>query len=150
MSADLALPHVRALTPAPVPVGPRLARGWRITAYEAAGAVARLGHRSCAVDALLAAARARQGAFIGAWNPLSRAMPRQWNDRMLGRLRRLARRAGLRFLEGRGHATRPAWQEEHLLILGDLRPVIVLARRFRQHAILRVRLRAPSRLLVLR
>ena len=150
MTTDLALPNVRVLTTAPLPVGPRLARGWRITAYEAAGAVARLGRRSRAVDALLAAARVRQAAFVGAWNPLSRAMPRRWNDRMLARLRGLARRAGLRFLEGRGHAARPAWAEEHLLILGDLRPVAVLARRFRQHAILRVRLRAPSRLLVLR
>ena len=150
MNADRALPNVRVLTAAPLPVGPRLARGWRITAYEAAGAVARLGRGSRAIDALLAAARVRQGAFVGAWNPLSRMMPRRWNDRMLDRLRVLARRAGLRFLDGRGHAARPAWAEEHLLILGDLRPVIVLARRFRQHAVLRVRLRAPSRLLVLR
>jgi hypothetical protein len=150
VSADRALPNVRALAAAPLPVGPRLARGWRITAYEAAGAVARLGRRSRAVDALLAGARVRQAAFVGAWNPFSRAMPRRWNDRMLDRLRGLARRLGLRFLEGRGHAARPAWAEDHLLILGDLRPVIVLARRFRQHAILRVRLRAPHHLLVLR
>lgn len=141
---------IRFVHPAPLPVGPRLLRGWRITAYGAAGAQARLGRRSASVDALLAAARTRQGAFVGAWNPLSRAMPRAWNDRALARLRALARRAGLRFAEGTGHAARPPWAEDHLLVFGDARRVAVLARRFRQHAILRVRLAGPSRLLVLR
>lgn len=146
----MTLPHIRFVHPAPLPVGPRLARGWRITAYEAAGAVARLGRRSAAVDGVLTAAGARQGAFIGAWNPLSRAMPRRWNDRALVRLRGLARRRGLPFREGAGHAARPPWAEDHLLMLGDVRRIAVLARGFRQHAILRVRLRAPSRLLVIR
>lgn len=146
----MTLPNTRFLHPAPMPVGPRLARGWRITAYAAEGAVARLGRRSAAVDALLVAAGARQGAFIGAWNPLSRAMPRRWNDRALARLRGLARRRGRRFSDGRGHAASPPWAEEHLLMFGNLRPILVLARRFRQHAILRVRLRAGSRLLVIR
>ncbi len=141
------LPHIRFVHPAPLPVGPRLARGWRITVYEAAGAEARLGRRSAAVDAQLALAGVRQGAFIGAWNPFSRAMPRRWNDRALARLRRCAR---MRFTEGRGHAARPPWCEHHLLMFGDLRRIVVLARRFRQHAILLVRSGAPSRLLVLR
>jgi hypothetical protein len=144
------LPHARFLHPAPLPVGPRLARGWHMTAYAAAGAVARLGRRSPAVDALLAAAGTRQGAFIGAWNPLSRTMPRRWNDRALARLRRLALSRGRRFSDGCGHAASPPWAEDHLLMFGDLRPTLVLARRFRQHAVLRVRLRAASRLLVLR
>jgi hypothetical protein len=144
------LRHTRFLHPAPLPVGPRLARGWRITAYEASGAVARLGRRSAAVDALLLGAAVRQGAFVGAWNPFSRAMPRRWNDRALARLRRHARRAGLRFSEGNGHAARPPWAEEHLLVFGDPRRIAVLARHFRQHAILHVRLARPSRLLVLR
>ncbi|MBW6398068.1 DUF3293 domain-containing protein [Roseomonas sp. HJA6] len=143
----MSLPHLRILHPDPLPIGPRLARGWRISVYEAAGAEARLGRRSAPVDALLAAARVRQGAFIGAWNPMSRAMPRGWNDRALARLRRVAR---MPVLEGTGHAARPPWAEEHLLMLGDPRRIAMLARRFRQHAILRVRLRAPSRLLVLR
>ncbi|GGJ06237.1 DUF3293 domain-containing protein [Neoroseomonas lacus] len=146
----MSLPHVRFLHPAPLPVGPRLARGWRLTAYAAGGAAVRLGRRSAVVDALLTAAGVRQGAFIGAWNPLSRAMPRRWNDRALARLRGLAQRGGRRCIAGRGHAAKPPWAEDHLLMLGDLRPITVLARRFRQHAILRVRLRAASRLLVLR
>lgn len=143
----MTLPHRRVLHPDPLPVGPRLARGWRVTAYEAAGAVARLGRRSPAVDALLTEAGVQEGAFIGAWNPLSRAMPRRWNDRALARLRRTAR---MPFAQGAGRAARPAWVEDHLLVFGDIRRIIVLARRFRQHAILRVHLRAPARLLVLR
>jgi hypothetical protein len=141
-------PHARFLHPAPLPVGARLARGWRLTAYEAGGAVARLGRRSASVDALLMAAGVREGAFAGAWNPLSRARPRGWNDRALTRLRQAASR--LRWVEGIGRADRPTWCEQHLLILGDVRRTAVLARRFRQHAILRVRQRALSRLLVLR
>ena len=163
------VPHARVLAAAPIPVPRALARGWRLTAYRAWGwgeasndrgprarhphgpaAVARLGRRSRGVDALLAAAGVREGAFLGAWNPLSRARPRAWNDAMLARLRGFVRRAGLRFTEGVGHAEKPAWEERHLLLFGDARRAIVLARRFRQHAILRVRLRAASRLLVLR
>ena len=146
----MSLPNIRFLHPAPLAVGPRLARGWRISAYEAGGAGARLGRRSVPVDALRVAAGVRHGAFVGAWNPLSRAMPRRWNDRALARLRGLARRGGRCFIEGCGHAAKPPWSEDHLLMLGDLRPITILARRFRQHAILRVRLRAPSRMLVLR
>ncbi|MBR0673189.1 DUF3293 domain-containing protein [Neoroseomonas soli] len=146
----IALPHVRVLARDPLPVGPRLARGWRVTSYEAAGAAVRLGRRSPAIDRLLFAAGVRRGAFVGAWNPLSRLRPRRWNDAMLGRLRALARRAGMPFREGAGHAARPAWVEHHLLLLADRRRCAVLAHRFRQHAILLVRLRAPSRLIVLR
>ena len=165
------VPHARFLAVAPIPVPRALARGWRLTAYRAwgwggeasndrgprarhphgpAGAAARLGRRSRGVDVLLAAAGVREGSFLGAWNPLSRARPRAWNDAMLARLRRLARRAGLHFVGGVGQADRPVWEEHHLLLFGDARRAIVLARRFRQHAILRVRLRAASRLLVLR
>ena len=143
----MSLPNTRILHPEPLPVPARLARGWRVTGYEAAGAVVRLGRPSRALDALLATARVREGAFVGAWNPFSRAMPRGWNDRALARLRHAAR---MPFREGMGRAERPRWVEHHLLLLADLRRIIVLARRFRQHAILRARLRAPSRLLVLR
>lgn len=145
-----ALPHARFLAPQPIAVPRALARGWRVTAYEAAGATARLGRRSRAVDAVLAAEGVREGAFLGAWNPLSRMRPYAWNQAMLTRLRGLVRRAGLRCAEGVGHAARPRWQEDHLLLFGDARRAAVLARRFRQHAILRVRLRAASRLIVLR
>ncbi|MBR0680016.1 DUF3293 domain-containing protein [Roseomonas eburnea] len=150
MTPARTLPHVRFDLPDPIPVGPRLARGWRITCYEAAGATIRLGRRSRGIDRLLGAAGVRHGAFVGAWNPLSRPHPESWNHTQLDRLRRLAGRAGIAFLEGAGHAARPPWAERHLLLLADWRRCAVLAQRFRQHAILLVRLRAPSRLRVLR
>ena len=56
----------------------------------------------------------------------------------------------IEFLFSGGQAARPPWCEHHLLMFGDLRRIVVLARRFRQHAILLVRTGAPSRLLVLR
>lgn len=110
------------------PVPPRMARAWRQTAYRAGEAVARIGRRSPAMDALLRAMGVRRGAFVGAANPLGRRMPEGWNRRMhrrLGeRLRRLTRREG----EGVGRG----WSEPHWLIGGDPRPALRLARAFRQ------------------
>ncbi|MFC7474470.1 DUF3293 domain-containing protein [Dankookia sp. GCM10030260] len=124
----------------------RLQAAYRRSAYEAAGAVARIGRRSRDVDALLRRLGARQGGFVGAWNPLSRRMPRGWNDRMLARLRLAARR--LPQAEGSGGDRR--WRERHLLLAGDPRRLAALGRRFRQAAIVIVRQGAPARLVVLR
>jgi Protein of unknown function (DUF3293) len=135
------------------------------TDYDAAGAVARIGRRSAGVDALLRrlrpGGRRPCGAFVTAWNPRSRLMPRGWNERMLARLRAAA--AGLPRAEGWGRAQDPipwrglrraaagppgpGWAEHHLLLAADSRRVAVLARRFGQHAIVVVRAGAPARLL---
>ena len=88
-----------------------------------AAAVARIGRRSAAIDALLRRLGARQGGFVGAWNPFSRRMPRGWNDRMLARLREAARR--LPQAEGSGGDGR--WREQHLLLAADPRRLAVLA-----------------------
>lgn len=114
------------------------------TDYEAAGAVARIGRRSAALDALLRRHGARQAAFVTAWNPYSRRMPRGWNDRMLARLREAAR--GRVVAEGWGRGR--GWAERHLLLAGDPRRIATLARRFRQHAIVAVRPDAPARLVL--
>lgn len=143
-------PHARCHAPAPLPVGAALRRGWRLTLYGAGGQAIRLGRRAPGLDALLARAGVRAGAFVGAWNPLSRRRPLAWNRAMLDRLRGRAQRAGIAFLEGEGRAERPAWAEAHLLLLGDPRRAAVLARCFRQHAILCLRLRAACFLRVLR
>jgi hypothetical protein len=123
-----------------------LAGAYARTAYEAAGAVARIGRRSPALDRLLRRLGARQGGFVTAWNPLSRRMPRGCNDRMLARLRQAARRLPLAEGWGRGQG----WAERHLLVAADPRRVAVLARRFRQNAIVVVRLGGPARLRLLR
>jgi hypothetical protein len=106
------------------------------TDYEAAGVVVRIGRRSAAMDALL---RGRRAAFVTAWNPMSRRTPIGWNERMLTRMREAAR--GRLIAEGWGSAR--GWAERHLLVAGDPRWIVTLARRFRQAAIVVV---VPGRL----
>ena len=124
---------------------PGLLRAYACTEYEAAGAVARIGRRSKSVEALLRRLGVRQGGFVTAWNPYSRPMPAGWNRRMQARLREAARHLPMAEGSGRGRG----WFERHLLIAADHRQVAVLARRFRQNAIVLVRIGAPARLLVL-
>jgi hypothetical protein len=150
MTRPTAPPHARLLVAAPIATGPALLRGWRLTRYGAAGAVARVGRQSPGINALLVRAGVRQGAFVTAWNPCSRGRPRRWNDAALARLRAAAARRGIPFAEGEGRASAPPWAENHLLLFGDARRSVVLARRFRQHAAVLVRRGAPALLLVLR
>jgi hypothetical protein len=118
---------------------PTLLRAFRATDYEAAGIVVRVGRRSPALDTLLPG----PAAFLTAWNPMSRRMPPGWNARMQ---RALRRRLGCRVLaEGEGRLGR--WAEAHMLAAADPRRLAVLARQFRQHAILVVAPGRPARLL---
>jgi hypothetical protein len=123
----------------------RLLRAWRATAYEAEGAVARIGRRSAAVDRLLRRLGARQGAFVSAWNPQTRRLPPGHNARRHVALRQAARRLACAEGWGRGRS----WAERHLLIAGDPRRLAALARRFRQRGIVVVRRGAPARLMLL-
>jgi hypothetical protein len=123
-----------------------LLAAFRRSSYAAGGAVARIGRRNRGIDAVLRGLGARQGGFVYAWNPCSRRMPRGWNDRMHARLREAARR--LPAIAGWGGT--PGWQERHLLIAADPRRLAVLARRFRQNAIVVVQAGRPARLVLLR
>lgn len=114
------------------------------TDYEAGGAVARIGRRCAALDALLHRHGLRHAAFVTAWNPFSRTMPRGWNERMLARLRQAAR--GRVLAEGWGSFR--GWAERHLLVAGDARRAAALARRFRQHAVVAVSRGHPARLVL--
>lgn len=124
----------------------RLLAAYRRTDYEADGAVARIGERSAAVDALLRRLGAREGAFVTAWNPWSRRAQAGRNARMMARLREASRR--LRAAEGEGRGR--GWSERHLLLAADPHRAAVLARRFRQSAMVVVRTGAPARLVLLR
>jgi hypothetical protein len=124
---------------------PGLLRAYRLTQYRADGVPIRIGRRSAALDDLLRRAQVRSGVLLSAWNPLSRRMPGGWNRRAERRLAAWLRR----------HRTRPAdgrlgrWQEAHVLLLGDPRPGLGLARRFRQRAVvLLMRGRAPRLVLL--
>ena len=127
----------------PRQLAPALLRAFLATRYEAAGAVAVIGRRSAAIDALLSSSAVPRAGFITAWNPFSRRMPPGWNARLLSRLREATR--GHVLAEGHGRLGR--WAERHLLVAGDPRRLAVLARRFRQHAIVVVAPGRPARLL---
>jgi hypothetical protein len=124
----------------------RLLREFLSTRYEAAGAVARIGKRSAEIDRLLVGLGVRSGAFVSAWNPLSRRMPDGWNQRMQARLAERLRH--LPIVEGSG--TGRGWRERHFLVGADCRRVQVLARRFRQLATVLVIRSQPARLRFLR
>lgn len=124
----------------------RLLAAYRRTEYEASGAVALIGRRSAATDALLRRLGGRRGAFVTAWNPWSRRAPAGSNERMLQALRAAVRR--LPAAEGEGRAR--GWAERHLLLAADPRRAAVLARRFRQSAMVVATVGAPARLVLLR
>jgi hypothetical protein len=121
---------------------PALRAAFRRTGYEAGGVLVRIGRRSAPMDALLRRRGLRAAGFVTAWNPFSRPMPLGWNRRLQAGLRQAARGAVLAEGWGRGRG----WAEHHLLIAGDARRIAVLARRFRQHAVVTVSPGRPARL----
>ncbi len=122
----------------PVKLPPRLLAAYRATSYRACGLEVRIGRR---VKGL-----ARPAVFLTAWNPRSRRMPLAWNRRMQASLRaRLAGCAEIR--EGEGVLR--GWREEMLLAEVTPRRAAVLARRFRQHAIVVAMPDRPARLILL-
>jgi hypothetical protein len=123
-------------------VSPRLLRAYRQTTYCAGGIAVRIGRRSRGMDVLLRQHSVRQAVFITAWNPFSHRMPDGWNRRMQqGLAERLRRRTVLPASGGAGR-----WHEDHLLVLGGEAWVVRLACRFRQNAVVAVRLGGAARL----
>lgn len=137
----------RRTEPPPGPRTPRLPplllRAYRMTAYTTVGITVRIGRRSAAMDRLLLAHRQREAALITAFNPFSRPMPPGWNRRM---------QAGLS-LEASRRIILPAtgtwrrWSESHLMVFGSFQRTAVLARKYRQHTIVILRLRQPALLM---
>ncbi len=150
------LPSVRRLSPVsgagpasgkipcPSRLSPALLRAFRSTTYTTAGIAVRIGRRSRAADRLLVSHGQREAAFITAWNPLSRRMPAGWNQRMQSRLTRAVGRWPA--LPAGGGLRR--WYEAHLLVFAAERRMTVLARRYRQHGIVVIRLGQPARLVL--
>jgi hypothetical protein len=100
---------------------PALIGAYKATTYIAGCIQVRIGRRSGSLGQTV--------VFLTAWNPGSHKMPEGWNRRMQVRLRSLIPAA----LEGEGRFCR--WHEEMLLTTIDKRRARVLARRFRQVAI---------------
>ena len=120
----------------------RLLRAFRSTVYGAGGALVRIGRRCPALDPLL---HRQAGAFIGAWNPAARLAPPGRNLRA-GRALQNHLHA-VQYLSGVGQGR--DWREEHWFAVMDLRRAAVLARRFRQAAIVTLRRGQPARLRLL-
>lgn len=125
---------------------PRLLAAFHVSTYHVGPVALRIGARDAAMDRLLRRHGVRSATLIGAWNPMSRRMPEGWNRRMKARLTAHLRRH--RWLPATGGAGR--WWEEHALVFGDPRPALVLARRFRQHAVVVLRRGRTARLVVVR
>lgn len=124
---------------------PRLLRAWRTTDYRVDTVAVRIGRRSAPMDALLARIGARSGVLLTAWNPLSRVMPAGWNHLMQRRLSERLRR----YISVRAAGSLRQWHEAHLLVAGDKRPLLRLARLFRQRGVVLVARHQTARLVLL-
>jgi hypothetical protein len=125
------------------PIPPGLLRAYRDTTYRADGIPVRIGRRC--PDLLFDRLNGRAAVLLTAWNPLSRRMPDGWNHRMQARLRLCLRRFVVLEAEGTLHR----WREAMLLVAGDPRPLIRLAARFRQRAVVILRRGHSARLRLL-
>lgn len=131
----------------------RLQVAYEATAYrvdEGPGGpfVIRVGARSVAADARLAAAGADAWAFITACNPGSTPLPAADNEARMTRLGRVVRDRGLVTYAGAGAGPDAGWPPEpSLFVVGlDERDAVALAREFGQLAIVVGRCGAPARL----
>jgi len=114
--------------------------------------VIRIGHHSLAVDRLLARMRARNGAFITAWNPFSKGFSFEANKHWDWELKRYLSVHGFAFLEGEGRGRIGEWPPEpSFLAFGISRTeASAIGRRFRQNALVYVRRGRPAELVMLR
>jgi len=140
------------MTPGPLTprlLTPRLGRAYRATRYAVDDIPVRIGRRSPRLDppGSDGAGFDRRGPIVllTAWNPRSRRMPQGWNHRMQDRLRAHLRRRTVRDADGRLRR----WREAHVAVQADPRWCLVLARRFRQHAIVVILRHQPVRLVML-
>jgi len=124
----------------------RLIGAYRRSTYRVGTVKLRVERRCPAMDALLRDAGVRAAVLTGAWNPMSQRRPMGWNQRMDARLRERLRRH--HWLAGEGGAG--GWWEAHVLVLGDPRPALMLARRFRQRAVVVLRRGQKARLIVVK
>jgi hypothetical protein len=128
-----------------MPLPPHLASAYRRSRYSVAGFDLAVGRRSGALDGVLTGLGVRDAVLMTAWNPKSRRMPAPWNARMMAALRH--RLGSTPSLPATGAGA--GWAEDHLLVIGDRRRLAVLARLFRQAAMLGLRRGQDVRLLPL-
>jgi hypothetical protein len=107
--------------------------------------------RSPAVEQVLCRFRARTAAFITACNPFSRIQSEITNGRAHSALLGTIRYHGWRFIEGYGQGHDRRWPpEKSILVFGLTRAAAAhLGRRYRQNAIVFVRVGRPAELVPL-
>lgn len=123
-----------------------LGRVFGAARYEVGGVVFRVGRRSPGIDRVLRVWGVREAVLLGAWNPRGRRRPVGWNRARHRALLEVLRRE--RVTEGRGGLG--AWWEDHVLAAVPPGRGLVLARRFRQAAVVLVARGRPVRLWMLR
>ncbi|KAB8123552.1 DUF3293 domain-containing protein [Komagataeibacter medellinensis] len=125
-----------------MPPTPAVARAYRLSTYHAPGLpVVRIGHRPSWRSVV------PQGdvVLLSAYNPGGRRRPDGWNRRMMRRL--ASALAGLPHVLGEGRLGR--WSEPLYAVRMPLARGIVLARRFRQNAVVVLHGNRPARLVYL-
>ena len=110
------------------PPSPAILRAYTMSRYVAGGVVARVGSRAEGLRPDQARAAL---VFLGACNPCGRRHPDAWNARMMRQMRSVLRR--ICFIEATGSLGR--WSEDMVMAAMDPRRAAVIARRFRQNAI---------------
>ena len=124
-----------------MPASTATLRAYRLTTYAAAGLQVRIGRGCTEAGRLLGG---KQGGFLSAANPYSRRHPDGLNERRNLILEQWLQR--LPHWPGEGRHLR--WSEPHFLVRADHRRLLVLARRFRQSAIVALDPPRPARLLL--
>ena len=104
------------------------------------------------VDGLLARMHARNGAFITAWNPFSKSLSFGANEYWNRELKRYLIMRGFAFVEGVGRGRATEWPAEpSIFAFGISRAeASAIGRRYRQNAIVFVRLGRRAELIMLR
>jgi hypothetical protein len=125
---------------------PDLIRAYTASSYRAGSVRFGIGRHSLETDALLEALGARQAVLLTAWNPRSTPMPHAWNLRADSTLRERLR--GHVLLDGAGGKGRH--EEAQILAVLPVARARVLARRFRQNAVVVLQRGRPARLVLLR
>ena len=114
--------------------------------------IIRIGHHSLVIDGLFTRMNAKSGAFITAWNPFSKSLSLGASEFWNRDLKRYLIVRGFSFVDGEGRGRDGEWPPEpSIFAFGISRTeASAIGRRYRQNAIVYVRLGRPAELVMLR
>lgn len=127
-------------------LSPALRAAYRGSAYRVLGVELRVGRRRQEALGLLRGLGLRRAFLVTAYNPCSKKLPEALNRRAQARL--LASLGSMAVAQGESGAGR--WQEGQILVRGERGRVQTMLRRYRQNAILSLKLNQAPALVVLR